>query len=168
MNSIYFTTPTYATFHIFVQITRVGRDRDRALVFRGWSRLCLHAASLSTAEGGSVAARAAARAVRAKAMETEATAAAEKAEAWRVSADMAASTDQTRGGVTEALPSVAELEGREEAMGQVLREHREHRAKMLVSHIAIDSKGVSRRLGYRVWYRIGYENGIIRALCTRW
>lgn len=147
MNSVYFTTPTSATFPVFVQITRVGRDRDRVLVFRGWNRLCLHAASLSTAEGASVAAMAAARAVRAEAAETEATAAAEKAGACRVSADMAASTDQTQGGATEALPSVAELEGREEAMGQVLREHREHRAKMLVSRIAQDSKGVFCRLG---------------------
>lgn len=34
-----------------VQITRLCRDRERAALFRGWSRLCLHAASLFTAKG---------------------------------------------------------------------------------------------------------------------
>ena len=52
-------------------------ERDRALIFRGWSRLCVHAASLSSAEGASEAAvTAVARAARAEAMEKEATAAA--------------------------------------------------------------------------------------------
>ncbi len=54
-------------------------ERDRALVFRGWSRLCLHAASLSAAEGASAAATAVARAARAEAKEKEAAAAANAA-----------------------------------------------------------------------------------------
>ena len=98
-------------------------------MFRGWSRLCLHAASLSAAEGASAAAPAAARAARAEAMETEATAAAEKPEASRraaaASADVATSKEQ-------AQREVAELARREELIGQVDRQHRERRAKMLV------------------------------------
>ena len=124
-----FKTPTSVAFHVSLKITRVGRDRDRTLVFRGWSRLCLHAASLSAAEGASAAATAAARAARAEAMETEATAAAEKAEAWKraaaASADVAASKE-------EAQRKAAELARREEAMGQVDQQQRKRRTKMMV------------------------------------
>ncbi|CAN0575478.1 unnamed protein product, partial [Ectocarpus sp. 12 AP-2014] len=76
-------------------ITRVC-ERDRALTFRGWTRLCLHAASLSTAEGASAAATAAARAARAEAMEKEAKAAADKAEAWRRAAAASAEVAEAR------------------------------------------------------------------------
>lgn len=62
------------------QITRVCGDRDRSLLFRGWSRLCLAAASLNAAEGAAAAATAAARAARADAMEKEAAATAAAAE----------------------------------------------------------------------------------------
>ena len=91
----------------------------------------MHAASLSAAEGASAAATTTARATRAEAMETEAIAAAEKAEACRVYDNMAASAELAQRG--------SELEGREEAISQVLREHREHRAKMLVRHTSIAS-----------------------------
>ncbi|CAN0561088.1 unnamed protein product, partial [Ectocarpus sp. 12 AP-2014] len=37
-------------------ITRVCRDRDRASMFFGWTRLYLHAATLSAAEGAAAAA----------------------------------------------------------------------------------------------------------------
>ncbi|CAN0508164.1 unnamed protein product, partial [Ectocarpus sp. 12 AP-2014] len=67
-------------------IIRVCDERDRALMFRGWSRLCLHAASLSAAEGAAAAATATARSARAEAMEKEAKSAADKAEAWRKAA----------------------------------------------------------------------------------
>lgn len=51
------------------------RDKDRRLLFRGWNRLCLHAASLNVAEGALAAATAVARAARAKAEQEETAAA---------------------------------------------------------------------------------------------
>ena len=130
MKPVRSTTPTSVAFHACLKIARVGRDRDRTQVFRGWSRLCLHAASLS-AEGASAAATAPARVARAEAMEMEATAAAEKAEASRrsvaASADLAAIKEQ-------AQPEAAELARREESMGQADRQQRERRAKMLVRY----------------------------------
>lgn len=41
-------------------------NRNSRLLFHGWTRLCLHAASLNAAEGASSAATAAARAARAE------------------------------------------------------------------------------------------------------
>lgn len=61
------------------KISRLCRERERALIFRGWSRLCLHAASLSAAEGASASATAMARAARAEAVKREAAAAANAA-----------------------------------------------------------------------------------------
>lgn len=62
-------------------------------------------------------------------MEAEAAAAAEKAEAWKraaaASVDVAAPKEQ-------AQREAAELAQRREAMGQVDRQQRERRAKMLV------------------------------------
>lgn len=124
---------TYLCFHLTVKIAGVSRNKNRALVFRGWSRLCLHAASLSAAEGASSSATAAARAARAEAMETEATAAAEKAESLKraaaICAELASSREQERRGVTE-------LTRREEAAGEALRQQRRHRAKMLVRRVS--------------------------------
>ena len=130
-NPVRSTAPTFASFHVSVKITRIGRDRDRALVFRGWSRLCLHAASLSAAEGASAAATAAARAARAEAMETEATAAAaDKAEAWKraaaASAEVAMSKEQAQ------RERAVELAQREKAMGLVDQQQRKWLTKMLV------------------------------------
>ena len=120
------------------QIARVGRDRDRALVFRGWSRLCLHAGSLSAAEGASAAATAAARAAYTEAMEAEDTAAAEKAKAWKreaaASADVAAARGQAAREMTGASKSATELERREEVLGQELQQERKRRAMILVRH----------------------------------
>ena len=129
MKTACLTTSTSFSCQHSIKIARVGRDRDRTLMFRGWSRLCLHAASISAAEGVSAAATAAARAARAEAMKTETTAAAEKAEAWKraaaASAEAAASKEQ-------AQRQAVELAQREEAPGQMLRQQREHRAKALV------------------------------------
>lgn len=130
-------TPTSASFHGPVKITRVGRDRDKALVFRGWSRLCLHAASLSAAEGPSAAATAAARAVRAETMEMEAIAAAEKAKAYGANPDTVASREQAKRDEAGASTSAAELEQLEEAMNQVLQKQRERGAKMLVRRSSV-------------------------------
>ena len=122
--------------HASIKITRVCGERDRALIFRGWSRLCLHAASLSVAEGASAAATAVARAARAKAMEKEAEAAAEKAEAWRraaaASAEVAgarekAQREAARGSVVETKPSQ-----KDEEIERVLQQQKLRRVKMLV------------------------------------
>ena len=100
-------------------------------MFRGWSRLCLHAASLSVAERASAAATAAARVAHADAMKTETTAGAEKAEALKsaaaASAEAAASKEQAKRRATE-------LARREEAEDQALRRQRDHRAKRLVRY----------------------------------
>ena len=123
------TTPTSVAFILAAKIARVGRDRDRSLVFRGWNRLCLHAASISAAVGASASATAAARATRSEAMEPAATAAADKVEALKrataASANLAVSREQ-------AQPEATELARRGEAMSQVDRQQQERRAKMLV------------------------------------
>lgn len=102
-------------------------------MFRGWSRLCLHASSLSAAEGASASATAAARAARAEAMETEATAAAEKAESLKraaaICAELASSREEEKRGATE-------LTRREKAASEALRQERRHRAKMLVRRVS--------------------------------
>lgn len=125
---IHVANPSSAAFHIYIKIAGVGRNRDRALVFRGWSRLCLHAASLSAGEGASAA--------RDEAMEAEATAAAGKVTARRraatVAVDVAASRRQEKQEEDGALMLAAGLKRRKDAVDQVLQEQRERRAKMLV------------------------------------
>ncbi len=103
-----------------VKITRVCGERDRALVFRGWSRLCLHAASLSATEGASAAATAVARAARAEAMEKEAAAALEKAKVWGREA-------RARRSILEAELSQNDVE-----MERVVWQQKLRRMKMLV------------------------------------
>ena len=127
MKTFCLITSISAAFNLAVKITRFCRDRDRARIFRGWSRLCLHAASLSAAEG-TLAATAAAGAPRADEIETEATAAAEKADAMKRAAD--ASAEEATSG-EQAQRRVVEMAWRE-AMDQVLRQQREHLAKTLV------------------------------------
>ena len=55
-----------------VQVFRLSDDRERRLLFRGWSRLCLHAASLKAGEAAVPATAAAARVPPAEAMENNA------------------------------------------------------------------------------------------------
>ena len=107
------------------KITRVCGERDRALIFRGWSRLCLHAASLSAAEGASAAATAVARAARAKAMEKEAECAANRAEI------AAARRDAQRATARESMLE-DELTSSVDDTGRLVREHDLRRVKMLV------------------------------------
>lgn len=57
------------------QIARLHTEQGKRGLFRGWSRLCLHAASLNAIEAGYAAATAAAKAARAEAEEKEAAAA---------------------------------------------------------------------------------------------
>ena len=128
-----------------MKITRVCGERDRALIFRGWSRLCLHAASLSAAEGASAAATAVARAARAEAMEAEAAAAAEKAEAWRraaaASAKVAASRAREQREAARGSTLETELSQKDEDMERAVRQEKLRRMKMLVG-IAIMSTSV--------------------------
>lgn len=51
------------------QVSRAVGDSNRRLLFHGWTRLCVHAASLNAVEGASSAATAAARGARAEAEE---------------------------------------------------------------------------------------------------
>lgn len=111
-------------------------ERSRSLLFHGWSRLCLHAASLSAAEGASSAATATARAARAEAIEKEAKAAADKAEARRraaaASVEVAearekAQRETARGSVLEA-EQMLKKRGKE----NMAREHQLRRLKMMV------------------------------------
>lgn len=121
-----------------VKITRVCGEQDRSLMFRGWSRLCLHAASLSAAEGASASATAIARAARAEAMETEAQAAADKAEAWRRAVAASAEVAEAREKAEQLSMGVsaltAELKQRADDSGHLMREQQLRRMKRLVSN----------------------------------
>ena len=101
----------------------MGGERDRALIFRGWSRLCLHAASLSAAEGTSAAATAMARAARAEAMEKE-------ADAARASAEVARAREEAQRETDRRLMLAAKAKSREEDVSWVAR-----RVKTLVRMI---------------------------------
>ena len=105
-------------------------------MFRGWSRLCLHAASLSAVEGASASATAAARAARAEAIEREAAAAADKAEAWRraaaASVEVAEAREKAQRDAARGSVLAAELHQSKEEMEQVVREQQLRRMKMLV------------------------------------
>ena len=110
-------------------------------MFRGWSRLCLHAASLSAAEGASAAATAAARATRAEAMQLEAVIAAEKTKtlkaAPRTGAHGAVETSEVaqRGGTEASGGVMAEMADRMGTLEQALKRERWRRAGMLVSDL---------------------------------
>ncbi|CBN77476.1 hypothetical protein Esi_0059_0111 [Ectocarpus siliculosus] len=136
-------------------IARVCGERDRALVFRGWSRLCLHAASLSAAEGGSAAATAAARAARAEAMEKEAKAAADKAEAWRraaaASAEVAEAREKAQREAARGSELASELQLKVKGTEEAMREHQLHRLKMLITRVCGES---DRALMFRGWSRL--------------
>lgn len=105
-------------------------------MFRGWSRLCLQAASLSTAEGASATSTAVARAARAEAMEKEAAAAADKAEAWRraaaASAEVAEATEKAQRETARGSVLAVELKLKERENKNMAREHQLRRLKMLV------------------------------------
>ena len=107
------------------KIARVCGERDRALIFRGWSRLCLHTASLSAAEGASASATAVARAARAEAMEKEAESAAATVEAMVAREE--AQRESSRGSMV-----AAELQLKVKDTEQALRNHQLRRMKMLV------------------------------------
>lgn len=80
-------------------------------LFRGWSRLCLHAASLSVADGVSAAATAAARAARAQTIEKEAEAAADMAKARRRATAVTTDEGLQVGVVSAALQRAEKAEG---------------------------------------------------------
>lgn len=105
-------------------------------MFRGWSRLCLHAASLSAAEGASAAATAVARATRAEAMEKEAEGAAHRADASEraaaADAEIASAREKAQRDTDKMSTLVAELTRKEETMKQAAREHQLRRTKGLV------------------------------------
>ena len=128
---------SFACAFAYPKVIRIFGERDRALIFRGWSRLCLHAASLSAAEGASAAATAVARAARAEAMEKEAAAAVEKAEALRraaaASVEVAEAREKAQREAARGSTLETELSQKEEDMERVVRQEKIRRIKMLVS-----------------------------------
>lgn len=98
-------------------------------MFRGWSRLCLHAASLSAAEGASAAATALARAARAEAVETEARAAAEKAAA---NAEVTVGGKQSQRDTTRESMLTAEPKHKDGHQSNLERDHQLCLMKMMV------------------------------------
>lgn len=110
-----------------VQITQVWQHRDRRLLFRGWNRLSLRAASLNVAEATSAAASAAARAARAEAIEKEAAAARDAAVAVATAKEAAIQE------VCDVSTLAKELRDRAERSEQMGREHQKHRAVLMVS-----------------------------------
>lgn len=127
-------------------------DRRQGLLFRGWSRLCFHAASLNAAEAASSAAAASARAVRAEVMQKEAREAAEKARAWQhMAARVAVGKDETSPDQGEVKIDAAAA--REET-GEVdckLQEERRRRAWRLVRNAEEDHHGLG-RYQYVFWF----------------
>ncbi len=105
-------------------------------MFRGWSRLCLHAASVSAAEGASAAATAVARAARAEAKEKEAAAAVGKAEAWRraaaASAEVAEAREKAQREAARGSVLATELDQKDEETERVVRQQKLRRMKFLV------------------------------------
>lgn len=106
----------------FPQIARIFARREARLSFRGWNRICMHAASLNAAEGALATATATSRAKRAEAIEKEAKITAENAEAWRET--VAASPE---------LAAAREQAQRQEIWENTVREQKKRRMKTLVS-----------------------------------
>lgn len=137
-------------------------------MFRGWSRLCMHAASLSAAEGASAAATALARAARAEAMEREVKRAADHAKTRRKagssSTEAAAAGEQPQGETGRGSTLTAEPK-LEKDMGPVLREQQLRRTKILVSRAHADraKRGSSlHRHGWAMSDGVGGENVNLR------
>lgn len=112
-------------WHLFDQITRVCGESDRALLFRGWNRLCLHAASVASAEGALASATVFAKAARAEAMGKEAESAAARAE-------VAAAKEEAQRATTRGSMLETQLKLKVKGTEQVLRQHQLRRMRMLV------------------------------------
>lgn len=140
-----------------MQISRMLGDKERSLMFRGWSRLCLHSASVNAVEGALATTTAAARAVRAEAVEKEATAASEQAEACRraatASAEAAAVTEQARQEATGVVREAAKLTDRADELENSLKQEQGLRAGMLVRRATVDHFAVLRVCAYDSMYR---------------
>lgn len=110
-------------------------------MFRGWSRLHLHAASLNAVERTSAAATAAARAAKAEAMEKEVSVANKTVGAWRkaITANAAPAAAMSR----EKTPQEAsgetmcmeELRGQAGELKRAVLEQKTHQALSLVRNI---------------------------------
>lgn len=101
-----------------LQVVRIKADLERRSMFRGWSRLCLHAASLSAGEAASASATAVARASRAAVMEEQASIANIRAGAWAK--------------VDDVKKEAAEADTRAEKSENLLQKERIERAKYVV------------------------------------
>lgn len=116
------------------QIGRVHQDKERCLLFRGWSRLRLHAASLNVAERTYATATAAARATGVHGEEGEPAVAADDAETLKH-----ARTEATATTMPDELPlsgaagvSAEALELRARAAERLLQHTRNRVLRVLV------------------------------------
>ena len=145
-------------FAVLVKITRACGETDRALLFRGWSRLCLHAATLSAAEGASAAATTFARAAQAKAIEKEAEESSGTAEARRgtagANAEAEEARDRAQGGSDQTSLVTAALEQNGEDANRLAREQQTRRMKTLVSARA----NVNAMFYFRARYHLSRKN----------
>lgn len=121
------------------QMARTWGVIDRRLLFRGWTRLCLHAASLNAAEGSLATATAAARAARAEVMEKEVVAADEKAKTWEKAAAASVAAAAASMAREEALQKTfgvstfaMELKAKVEEAERALCEQQQQRAVLSV------------------------------------
>lgn len=103
-------------------------------LFRGWSRLCLHTASLNAAESASAVATATTRAARAEAVQNEAVVAHETAESWKqvAAAATAAKEEALRGTSVTTTVAAAAARKRGDGAKRSLREQRDRCACRLV------------------------------------
>lgn len=111
------------------QITHVWRDKHRQQLFRGWSRLCLHAASLNAAEGDSAAATAVARATRVETIGNEADAAAARVKTATATTPSEKEMQEVSGVSTLA----GALQERVKVAERAARQEQERRAILVVS-----------------------------------
>ncbi|CAM9128995.1 unnamed protein product, partial [Ectocarpus sp. 8 AP-2014] len=118
-------------------ITRVCGDRDRRSLFRSWSRLCLHAASVGAVDDVSAAAAEAARVAKADAVEKQARTPAERAKV-------------SEKGHEDSMVA-ADLEKRAEEAEKAVDEQRRQQTVRMVARVLRDR---NRRLLFRSWGRL--------------
>lgn len=121
------------------QIIHMCRSMERRHLFRGWSRLCRHAASVNAAAEISSSRTANARAARAQAVETDVITAAEESFAWREATNANVEAETTITGQNEApqqvdgsSTQVVDLGGRAEQPVRGLQEYQKRRARVTV------------------------------------
>lgn len=116
-----------------MKINHIGSDRDKRLLFRGWSRICIHAASIDVAEGATVSAASYASTRRDKAVEREADADIKPARTW----NRAAALGRVEAAEADAA---ADAKSRGDAEREVAQEQRNLRAGRLVRAVRLNEE----------------------------